>query len=514
MASPDLAEWIDLEVQLDRDAERAPEELHARDGAIGRRIEARSLDDREATHRWLAEVRSENGPGAQAEHRRQQLSAALVLLGGLFGVLSVGGWLATATREPVNVIYFWPVFVGSQIAMALGFWITLVPGRTFGRLPLLGGFHALLRSLGAAIPRCVGRVFERLAPAGEEPVADSLARLQRLDWIYGGVRFWLLVQMTQLFALAFNVGALGAFVVLPAIDDPAFGWRSRLLDERQVVSASQIIAAPWSFAWPEALPTEAIVDATRYSSVAERYAADADRPGDAPLAESPWAAWWPFLVASIGFYGLAPRLLYLGVASLAARRALATVSTDRVEIHRVLERLRWPVMETTGIGGEDSGAWPEHAGMIRSPKAWPAPASARALCWVGVGLDSMDWGRRLEARFGTAPESLHPVGDLDPRGDEAALEAVAGGSANEGVYCVVASWEPPVGDPLDLLDAIRERIGPSRPILVVLHARGEKGEAVAPESRHRVVWERALDLRGDPHLFVAPLVPAQDEEAT
>lgn len=514
MKGPGLAELIDLEVQLRADAELPPEELHARDGAIGQRIEAASLDDREAALRWLSEIRRANGPGARAEQRRLQASALLVVTGFLLGALSVGTWLATGTREPVNVVYFWPAFVGSQILLALAFWIAITPPAFFAQIPLLGAVHSLLRTMAGAIPRAMARLLRRFSPSSGDRWADSLGELRQLDWLYGRLLFWLLARMTQLFALAFNFGALAAFVVLPAIDDPAFGWRSRLLDGQQIAIASSTIALPWRGVWPEALPTPDEIAATRYSSVAERYTAElgnaAVEPGD---STRPWAAWWPFLVASIAFYGLAPRLLYLLVCAIGARRALRAISFDRVEIRRVCERMRWAVTQTAGVGEEPSGAWPEHEDAPPAA-AWPIPERTRALCWEGVDLAQEVLAPALGARFGSIPASVHPVGDVDCEGDDEALAALADAPADEGLYLVVAAWEPPVGDQLDLLDAIRQRAGSTRPILVVLHARQADGRSAAPEPRHRQIWERAIRRRGDPHVSVAPLVEALAEEAS
>jgi len=508
MKGPGLAELIDLEVQLRADASLAPEELHARDGAIGQRIDAASLDDREAALGWLEQMQRPNGPGALAEQRRHQVSALLVVLGFGLGALSVGTWLATGTREPVNVVYFWPAFVGSQIALAIGFWIAIAPPKAFERVPLLGALHAMLRSLAGALPRGITRLLRRFAPSTGERFGDTLSELRRLDWLYGSLVFWVLARMTQLFAVSFNLGALCAFVVLPAIDDPAFGWRSRLLDEQEIVLASAVISMPWRGIWSEASPTHDEVAATRYSSVAERYSSRRhrdDRDPSEPL--DPWAAWWPFLVASIGLYGLAPRLLYLIIAALGTRRALSAVPFDRLEIRRVCERMRWPVTQTAGVGDEASGAWPDEEPAPRLA-AWPAPERARALCWAGVDIADEILSRSLAERFGAAPATVHPVGAVDFAGDEAALDAIANAPADEGLYVVVASWEPPVGDQLDLLGAIRQRGGSRRPVLVVLHGKRSNGEASEPEARHQAVWERAIRRRGDPRMYVAPLLAA------
>src|SRR5690606_21870264 len=62
----------------------------------------------------------------------------------------------------------------------------------------------------------------------------------KYERLYGPVRYWLLVQITQLFALALNVGFILAFIALALVSDPAFGWRSTLLDSETTHRITQI----------------------------------------------------------------------------------------------------------------------------------------------------------------------------------------------------------------------------------------------------------------------------------
>lgn len=511
--SPTLADVVDLEVQLHRDAERPPEELHDRDAAIGARIDARALDDRSAVLAWLDAVRSDDSIGRRIARWRDSLSAALAIAGFVFGLFSIVGWLATSGREPVNVIYFWPVFIGSQMLLALLWWVVIIPTRRIEGVPIVGPIHGLLRELSEWIPRVFARLLRRLPSGPTDDLALATGELRRLDWIYGRLRFWQASSLTQVFGVAFNVGAICAFVVLPTIDDPAFGWRSRLLDDAQVITTSRIVAAPFAWVAPDALPDADAIEATRYSSVAVRHG-DAYEGGaiggrgpqhGSGRAEPPWAAWWPFLLASLIVYGLLPRVTYLVAARIAARRALATLSFDRIEIARLGDRLRRHLVATRAL--EPESVRPDVAANLEAPgSARPTFERARALRWVGVDLDEEALGAALGARFGATLTTLASVGDIDPSADQRALEDLAATPEGEAVLVVVEAWEPPVGDYVDFLKSARKAVGDARPIVVVLFNRGRDGAAASPQARHLQVWERRIARLGDPWLSVAPLV--------
>ena len=70
---PTLADLVDLEVCLRNDQSLPPEELNARDGAIGARIGAREVEDRDLVLAWLEEVRPENSTGRRAMRWRDRL---------------------------------------------------------------------------------------------------------------------------------------------------------------------------------------------------------------------------------------------------------------------------------------------------------------------------------------------------------------------------------------------------------------------------------------------------------
>jgi hypothetical protein len=502
---------VNLEARLHADEAWPPEELHARDRAIGARTGARELSDRAAVIAWLDSLTvggSSDGAGDagdRARHWREQLVATLTLLGFALGALVIVGWLGTARHTPVNVVDLWPLLIGSQVAFVALWLFAAVPA--FARWPIVGPFHALMRALLAWLPRAGARLLGWISRDAADTGKTLLAEMQRLDWIYGRMRFWLLARISQSFAIAFNIGMLVAFIVVPTIDDPAFGWRSRLLDEDQVIVLSDALSAPYAWLWPEARPSEETVRATRYSSVDSRYTRDSlDNDAEARAKrDGLWAAWWPFILASLIAYGLLPRVLYWACAWIGMRRALAAIPFDRPEIGRLTARLRQRLVATQADAAE-TGMLIDAAPFSLPTAKTLAQGRMRGVVWASVSLSADALSALLAARFGAEPTSLATIGGSTREADGTVLADLQGSNDGAGVYVVMASWEPPVGDQIDFLRTLRTAIGSAAPIVVALHNLDPNGENIAPTPEQLLVWRRRTARLGDPSISADGLV--------
>jgi hypothetical protein len=225
-----LAELIDLELQLHRDQSASAETLWERDARIAEDVGASELDDPALVREWLRWAR---GPGPATGdgivHALRSVARLGGMLGFFLGALGVAGWLAMSDRLPVNVINFWPLIVGLPL-LSLLVWL---------------GVTALGNSAGMGWVRVASRNLTRWSPESGR-LRDDWRALQRVEDRLGRLPFWAASRIGHGCTVAFQFGALAALVVLPVIDDPAFGWRSRLLDEHQVERAASLIATPWN----------------------------------------------------------------------------------------------------------------------------------------------------------------------------------------------------------------------------------------------------------------------------
>ena len=480
---PRIGDLIDLELALEHDRERPIEMLLARDARIAGEIEVATLGDRALVLAWLDRVRpSPDSPGRAGE-RLLGLTGLLLATSGLFaGVLAVSGWLWSGTRTPVNVVQLWPSLVGVQLVL-VALWIALRFSSHW--LP-----HPPEHGLSTWLPAALGTLLARLQRPG---LRDAWRRFRTLDRIYSGLTFWRITALTQSFAVAFNVGALAALLFIPTVDDPAFGWRSRLIDAGEMHAVARVVAAPWSRIWPEALPTSEEVEATEHSSLAPGDASP--RPGRSPV----WAAWWPFLVASFVVYGLLPRLLLRVAAGWRTRALLRDCAFDHEGCVRLRERLRRPVVDGRAERDERSGAHVER--RASEATRLELPGEVRVVRWAGVPLEADGLSLHVARALGVGVESVESAGGLDVAGDAAAIEKLRGARA---ALVVVEAWEPPSADYLDFLRKLRSALETRAPLLVLPCEVDASGRPTPVEPRHLALWRRGLAGLSDPWLRVEP----------
>ena len=463
-----FAELIDLELTLYQDRSRPAEALWERDARIARDIGSMDLTDAALLQEWVRWVRAgDTSVGNRVVQGQRMASRVIAGLGALLGASGVSGWLAMSDRLPVNVVNFWPLIVGVPLLLLVG-WFALA----------IGGATSV-----AGFPRWIGRALSRF---GGEPdrFAEDWCALESVADRLGRLPFWLGSRISHGFALAFQLGALAALLLLPVVDDPAFGWRSRILDEADVSRAAEVVAAPWRAIWPAAVPEAGVVAATRYSSVTPQL----ERGGAAP-----WAAWWPFLIASIVFYGLLPRALAWGGAVLASRRVTRhSFASDDPDRRRLLARLHAPRVDTRAEGTEAPGA-PTAAGRPGHPP--PAWSTLRCGVFNFGGAASAPRSRELAAVLGAEPVGTWAIGGEDLAQEGAALDA-AGRAGLEAAIVAVEPWDPPVGDHQEWLASVASRLGPI-PVGIWFTGSGEV------EARHRTVWEAWIARQRDPVFLIA-----------
>ncbi|MBW3597750.1 MAG: DUF2868 domain-containing protein [Planctomycetes bacterium] len=542
-----LCDLIDLEMQLQADRDRDSQELRRRDAQIGAKTDARRMaeeaGDRPMFLAWIDAIREQTksphgSPGRQVTLFLEVVALVLAILGWALGFGAVTGWLRMDPTEPVNAIFFWSIIVGIQMLLLSVWLVAIVPTAWLERLPGAEAVQMLLRLIARGLPIAVAWIAARMSPEHRVLLARLRGTLQSWSWVYGRVRFWVLISLTQIFAVAYNVGAILAFLAISYGNDPAFGWKSRMLSAEALHRIVQTIAAPWSWFWPAAAPTLEQIEATRYTSLAERYLETVQPAGEAADA---WIYWWPFLLACLLFYGLLPRIATLTFARWRLRRSLAQVKLDHGDFYKLKDRLTRPLVETQAnrpetepepfpapptspIHSDSSLAVsrplpprppppPREMPQTGLPETPPPDSPLRHVVqWAGVNLTRDDIGRLTRQRLGVEPADVFTVGDLQGKGDAQTLAALENDGRGE-VLMVVESWEPPIADYVDFLSDLREAVGRERMIVVLLYNRDPQGRPCPPRPRDIQVWRDQIAAIGDPWMCVEELVETGQESA-
>jgi hypothetical protein len=492
-----LANVIDLEVQLARDRDADPDAVAARDRALLPGAGPDRSRPGALLAAWLEAARASEPraffPGAAVAGALAGVRAALAFLGLLLGWAAATAVLTGGGRHPVNVWDFLLAFVGLQLALlALLAASFLLPLAAMGR-PVLGLFRGALATV-------YPRVAARLLDAGGERAREWSAlwhRARSRRSLYHAVEPWLLLAVTQAFAVAFNVGALAAILRLVVFTDVAFGWSTTLagLDARHFHSIVAAFAAPWRALWPAAVPDPGLVAATRYSHLESAYlVAGAGRGAHPEIV----GGWWPFLVAALLAYGLLPRVVLLAASHLRAARILARLSFDDAEVARLLARLTTPHLETRATSPEETPDGAAHPPPGGAPARGQGPASV--VLWRdvpgGPALESA-----LARGLGAPVARTRAAGGKDE--DEPGFDWTRFAGAGEQLVVVAEAFEPPDRGVRRLLSDLRRALGPRRLLLVVLV--GEGDGPGPPRDADVRIWRDALATLADPFLSVEPL---------
>lgn len=486
-----IGDVVEMEHRFHRDRAEglSRQALNDREAAIAQRIDAASLDDRTLVARWLDEVNAGDGQriGRSIDAMIEAMRGFALVGGLLVGAATVAAWLSIESGKPINAVHFWGVLVGLQVALLMVALLAVVSP---------GAVRRVLSGPGRAVAAVIGWVATRFFRGQKQTLQFAAGLARQYARLYGPVRLWLFMQIAQLFAVMLNVGFIATFIALAVFSDPAFGWRSTLLSDEATHRATQVIAMPWAWAMPDATLTLEEVKATRYSSLdptfIERFSAQ--------RGAGVWAAWWPFLLASLIVYGLLPRLVLAVVSSWRLRRVMAGMPPEHAAVLELRERLRRPHIDTRAMQEEHAGDAAHSAATVMEQ-----PVDARqvvVLAWSGVEGTDDALSERVASRLGASVQTVHRVGGMDAAADRAALDAVRQAGADVATAFIVEAWEPPVGEYVDFVRALRDASGTSRPIVVMLWP--QRG-STQPRDAQVAQWRVHLAAVGDPYLRVVPL---------
>jgi hypothetical protein len=464
-----LGDLIDYEVQLALDNRARPEDLAQRDKGV--QIDSAVLKKGKTygLKRWLRKVR---GPyGERFMQVRSLLNLGLIAIGGLLGWGTIRGLLTYNGEHPVNVLPFFALFALLPFVFILILFLRGFAVRIFGRL--LGGWAT------ASGHWLLARVMKH--DQLSLPLADVWHRLKAM---HPRILTWQAWILSQSFALAYYLTALGSFLFYVSIHDYAFAWQTTLrLGPDPLESLVHGLAMPFAWLGPAFIPSMDLIQATQY----DRFTASYITPQGSELA----ADWWPFLAALIGFYGIMPRLVLL------------LFFKSRLGLHLRLLRFDDFASEEVWLRLQRSGISWESAAGTKDMAAAPLPESMSLTCpqpllivrWRQAPFADAELRKYFEDRG-------HQVGSiLDAEGRDSEfqniLESLKDG---QSLALVCDPWELP-GEAFNRLRlAMRENLPVRTPIFLVPLQHDENAVTVETAAQEQPLWEASLKAFRDPYV--------------
>ena len=484
--SSNLAALVDLHAALNADRGAEPERKRTRDRRIGAALSQHKTSPHRQLRGWLelVDIPGWKHGGARATQIHHLVGLVLTLLG------LVAGWgLAQAVLHytgdaPINIINALVVLILPQLLLLLLWLFAMIPVR----VPLLHGLRSTLQLLNPG--RAAGLIAHRLPGAGG---LDALWDPEHAIMFAPAAR-WLFSLWSQLFSVAFNVGALLAVLYLISFSDLAFGWSTTLdLGSDTFYMWVSALAWPWQSVFPEGVPSAALVESSRF------FRLETGAPSRMIAAEAQvLGGWWPFLVTALICYGLLPRLVTLLVSWQRFQHHLRGAMPRLPGAPELLARMNSPLVSTAATRPE-----PRTETELAAPLTLEHPPGRRIRCPVVVWSGSVgamdEITRGLNALGIEATELLHAGGSRTTDQDGDTVAALCR-QRDQGVAIVAKAWEPPLLEFTDFVQSVRARCNRQQPLLVLL-----RGPRDGDVDRDLEVWNLTLQRLRDPDLHVEVL---------
>ena len=405
-----LAELINLEYQLLKDSDINPVALRNRDRKIGQGLAIQNLNRSELFLAWLKRVQTfdQQSPGHLLETGHRWFGFFLLILGLMMGGATAASVLSYNGSNPVNVVHFLAVIVGLQLIMIILLVVNLLPIGVKKFIPGSGDFYNFIRELSYLFSRLTAKTFSHLQTNQLTKIWLDLKQLKIRQKLYGSVEKWFVIGLTQRFSLAFNLGALATCLYLISFSDLAFAWNTTLqIGTESFHKIVHIIAIPWSSLFPDAVPSLELVEASRYFRLNAEYL---QSPAYTNLPQIV-AGWWKFLILSLIFYGLMPRIIIFSFAKLKLRRVLIKLPLKSADFESLYDRLTRPLVENQAIKRQEPISEPVPADS--KPTLHFKNKSCIVIKWADFELSENELVQLLNFRFGWSIKDKLTAGSFD-----------------------------------------------------------------------------------------------------
>ena len=456
-ASWNLADLIDFEVLLDRESSEPSADWRQAWAKVSP-AQSGTAPRRQLFRSWLEFRRQQPGPplpGTSLATGWRWLATVGAFVGLLLGSSVTGGLLHYTGKEPVNVAWFLACTLGLQAMLLFGAAAFTLARRVSGAFI---DFQPL-RQLASSLAWACSSSLRRLPGEQRESLRARLAALERKREIYGSLTTWPILIVTQVFAIAFNIGILGVLLAHVAVTDLAFGWQSTLdLSPEAVHRIAATIALPWSWCTPSPHPSLPQIVASRFS-----YSGGITR-----LDPQAAASWWPFLAYAVAAYGCLLRLALLAVASIKLRSVLNAWPFDHEGCNALARRLSGPIVQTQ----ENSASHPIPQTPTLPSTPPPESLSCLVLAADELALDAPRAARLITSALHASTHAFFPFQLDHPSGNASAIESVAHHSSTASTVVVLApAHRSPIKAIALTLRRITDAAGPGREVILLLVGR-------------------------------------------
>ncbi len=475
-----LAKLIALNHTLPTDSV-SYEQKQQRDRNIA--IQAQVYSPAEQVDAWLADQANDTTRNL-AEHwlfSWQLVQLILFILGLVSGAGLSSLVLHYDGSQPINIIAATIVLVGLPFALMCLWLLTLLPFK-FPVISLLS--EVIQRTLFQPISQWLLR---RLNKPQINSQRNTLGFTPSRNLLFAMSN-----ALMQWFALGVGLGALGSALYLLASSDLAFAWSTSFgIEASQLHAFTGVLSAPFAGLFEVAVPSIELIENSHYFRLEEA----ANQQFRQENAADQLTRWWPFLIASIGFYTVLPRIFTLFIALRRLKRRILNEIHNLPDYAGLIARMNAPLVTTTQ----------QH---VQSNEKISAPKSAEETIQFALTAPIVNWGAidiapdRLEpalAKMGLSAQEHFSAGGRNSRQQDRDVINRLQKSQAQGVVILVKAWEPPLLEFRDWLGHLREVISGSIIVLLV------DPDNQQPQAADLSMWRTDLHQLADQALYVQGL---------
>jgi hypothetical protein len=424
MTDSSLRLLLDFDRCVKKDQGQAQLFLHRRDRKFA--ITSKEQSQEPTPQRWLEHINKFSGQGAPKNPSSsiiqfwQRVNKSFAGIGIVLGSLGMAGLLFYDGGQRINVTLVM-AFVAFQLLMAI---LTTVQSLV-GWQP----WAALVNRFN------------------KQEKTDTLNKLQPL----------LMAKAAHLGGVCFALAGIVTLLLMVLLQDLAFGWSTTIeTDSTSYHSLVNLVAIPWAWLWPAAVPELGLVEATRFFRASNL--ANAATTVTNPTV---WGQWWPFIAMLWTTWALVPRLLLFILSGVLIRHKAQSLLKSHTGMTALLYRMQTPTLDT-GNEHNDASDLPNTDTHLALK---PMPPATILLSWAGASEIELPEGimkdKILVEKIG---------GRISLSDEQSTLNTVATELAQDSkpnVLILTRSWEPPTGELEDFIERAHELFPKDTKIVLV-----------------------------------------------
>lgn len=465
----------------------------------------------------------ENIQAGQVIKEILQLFQLFLMGGGLLLGWGIGfSYFHYTGTEPLNVFTFLTIFIFTQILLTLLLLIsTLIRSRKKGSPPQSLIYKLLTKAFMRLLFMSKQKTFEKLTASQRLSLEATWGTIQGKKQ-YGMLFYWPLFTQMQLFGICFNLSLLGVSLFNVIATDLAFGWQSTLqLSNEAIHSFVQILASPWSWFVNPPYPSLAEIEGSRIIL----------KDGIGELATPDLVSWWPFLLLSLIFYGLLPRIGFFLTGLYFKKNSLDSLTFDHGSHDTLLQRMYTPHVTTQAEPEEpreqqlatlpQKKPHPQEQKPV-TPQATLQPKEKKAACSTQAennqltvliaedifpSCSEQELAELLSQKGYSVSERISFGEDIEQDQQTIIRLDPAKISAGGGLLILMEAWLPPISDFTLFLEDLRKHLPAPIHFRVGLLGKPTAETIFTPvEPSDFKVWQKKLKGLGDSHLRVEHLI--------